>query len=54
MQKVDGLSLIKPQINVELGLFIFAPNHEKPLICHRGIRHKTRIYTRENAGMIHC
>jgi hypothetical protein len=52
--KVDGLSLIKPLINVELRLFIFATNDEKPLVCHRGIRHKTGICRRENAGMIHC
>lgn len=52
--KVDGLSLIKPQNNVELRLFIFATNGEKPLVCHRGFRHKTGISRRDNAGMIHC
>jgi len=45
---------VKPQISVELRLFIFATNDEKLLVCHRGIRHKTGICRRENAGMIHC
>jgi hypothetical protein len=41
--KVDDLSLIKPQINVELRLFMFETNDEKPLVCHRGIRHARMI-----------